>query len=173
MICKSSSFTTDRLIVSEWRLLAVSDKEMANAVSAILTPKVNQSLPEDWRGEYTEYRAAKWLEDLDQEAAILLVLDRPTNNAIGLMILFESDEKQSARSIRIGYMLAENVWGKGYATELLRGLVGWCRTMEISSIIGGVERDNIASQRVMEKNGFVVLPNVRGHEELLYELELQ
>jgi len=146
---------------------------MAKAVSAILTPRVTQSLPEEWRGEYPEDRAAKWVEDLDQEAVILLVLGRPTKNVIGLMILFESDDEQSGRSVRIGYMLAENAWGKGYATELLQGLIGWCRTMEVSSIIGGVERDNVASRRVMEKNGFVALPNALSRGELLYELRLQ
>jgi [ribosomal protein S5]-alanine N-acetyltransferase len=173
MISKSISFVTDRLIVGEWQLLSVSNKDMAKEVSAILTPRVSQSLPEDWRGEYSEDRAAKWLEDLDQEAAILLVLERPSKSAVGLTILFESDEKQSGRSIRIGYMLSENAWGKGYATELLQGLIGWCRTTDISSIIGGVERDNFASQRVMEKNGFVVLSNTQSRAELLYQLELQ
>jgi RimJ/RimL family protein N-acetyltransferase len=173
MICKSSSFVTGRLIVGEWRSLSVSGKDMAIAVSTILTPRVNQALPEAWRGEYSEARAAKWLDDLDQEATILLVLDCTTKNAIGLVVLFESDEEQPGHNVRIGYMLAENVWGKGYATELLQGFIGWCRTTEISSIIGGVERDNTASQRVMEKNGFVVLPNTQGHAELLYELEIQ
>ncbi len=173
MICKSCSYSTDRLIVGEWSLLSVSDTNMATAVQAILTPRVNQSLPEDWRGEYSEDRAAKWVEDLDQEAAVLLVMNRSTNRAIGLMTLFEDDQKQSGPCVRIGYMLAENAWGKGYASELLQGFIGWSRAMKIASIIGGVERDNIASQRVMQKNGFVVALNSEGHAELLYELDLQ
>ena len=173
MICRSSSFITDRVVVGEWRSLSVSDKDMFNAIAAILTPTATQSLPEDWRGEYSVHRAARWLENIDQEAAILLVLDRSSKNPIGLMILFESVEERSGRIVRIGSMLAESSWGNGYATELLQGFVSWCKKMEIASVIGGVERDNVASQRVMEKNGFGILPNEQSHGELLYELRLQ
>lgn len=173
MICRSSSFTTDRLVVGEWRALSFSDKDMINAVAAILTPRVTQSLPEDWRGEYSHSRAAKWLEDIDQEAATLLVLDGTTRNPIGLMILFESVEERSGHTVRIGYMLAESAWGNGYATELLQGFVNWCKNTEIASVIGGVEKDNVASQRVMVKNGFTVLANSQIHSEILYELRFQ
>lgn len=173
MICKSSNFTTDRLVVSEWRSLSVSDKDMVKAVAAILTPSVTRSLPEKWRGEYSEHRAARWLEDVDREAAILLVLDRSSKDPIGLMILFESVEERSGHIVRIGYMLTESVWGKGYATELLQGFVAWCKKTEIASVIGGVKKDHVASQRVMVKNGFGILENSQTHSELLYELRLQ
>jgi ribosomal-protein-alanine N-acetyltransferase len=146
---------------------------MAFAVASIFTPEVTQSLPENWRGEYSKDRAAKWLEDIDREAATLLVLDRSSKNPIGLMIVFEDDEQQSGRSVRVGYMLAETAWGQGYATELLNGFVAWCRTVEITSIVGGVARENVASQRVMEKNDFRRLPQSQGQEELLFKLELQ
>jgi ribosomal-protein-alanine N-acetyltransferase len=172
VICKSCSFVTDRLIVNEWHLFSVDDKYMASAIAAILTPRVTQTLPEVWRGEYSEDRAAKWLDALDREAATLLVLDRSSKNPIGLIILFENSAEHSRCRVRVGYILAETAWGKGYATELLRGLVSWCRDMRISSIVGGVEQENVASQRVMEKNGFVVLPNEQADGELLYELVL-
>lgn len=173
MIGKLSKYETDRLIVSEWHSLLASDKDMAKAVMKILTPRVTRSLPESWQGEYSEDRTARWIEERDQEAALLLVLDRSSKNPVGLMILFESDEGQSGRSIRVGYMLAEAAWGKGFATELLRGFIDWCRTVEVSSVIGGVERDNVASQRVMEKNGFAVQPRDKSDGQLLYRLDIQ
>ena len=173
MTCRSSSFITDRLVVGEWRTLSFSNKDIVNAVAAILTPRVTQSLPEEWRGKYSHSRAAKWLEDIDQEAATLLVLDRITRNPIGLMVLFESVEERSGHIVRIGYMLAESAWGNGYATELLQGFVNWCKKTEIASVIGGVEKNNVTSQRVMEKNGFRVLANPQIHSEILYELRLQ
>lgn len=42
----------------------------------------------------------------------------------------------------------------------MRGFVSWCRqfngtdTRQIASIIGGVARTNVASKRVLVKNGF-------------------
>jgi ribosomal-protein-alanine N-acetyltransferase len=173
MICKSSNFVTDRLKIGDWRSLSVSHKEMTHAVASILTPKVTQSLPAAWQGDYSADRAAKWLEDIDQEAAALLVIDRSSKNPVGIMILFECDENQRGRSIRIGYMLAETAWGQGYATELLKGFVDWCRAVDITSITGGVANDNVASQRVMEKCGFEILPSTQVDGELLYELDLR
>ena len=164
------------MLVREWRSLLSGDsmdQDLASAIVTILTPPVTQSLPEGWQGEYTIGRAARWIEEREQDAATLLVVERSSKTAIGLMFLFESDDDQSGRSVRVGYLLAESVWGQGLASELLKGFVDWCRTVEISSIVGGVERDNIASQRVLEKNGFTILPSVKDCGELVYELQFQ
>ena len=57
--------------------------------------------------------------------------------------------------VRLGYLLAEDAWGQGYASELVEGFVRWCRQHPpIASIAGGVARDNVASVRVLTKNGF-------------------
>lgn len=172
MLYKSCSFNTDRLIVKEWHALSDSDIYMAQAVVTILTPRVTQSLPEGWQGEYTVDRASRWIAERDQEGATLLVLDVASKTPIGLIILFESEEKGVGRCVRIGYMLAESAWGRGYGSELLKGFVDWCRTVDISSIIGGVARDNLASRRVLEKNGFDILAGAQNQQELIYELSL-
>lgn len=172
MLCKSCSFNTDRLIAEEWRALSGSDAYMAEAVVAILTPRVTQSLPEGWQGGYTLDRASTWIAERDQEGATLLVLDSASKSPIGLMVLFESDEEGGGRYVRLGYLLAESAWGRGYGSELLKGFVDWCRTVEVSRVIGGVARENGASRRVLEKNGFSVLPDTRNQQELIYELRL-
>ncbi len=103
----------------------------------------------------------------------MLILDRSSKKPIGLMIVFKTDDESIGRVVRIGYMLAESAWGQGIGTELLRGFIDWCKTAKVSSIIGGVERDNIASQRVMEKTGFVVQPGKASDGELFYRLDIQ
>lgn len=173
MLCKSCSFNTDRLIVEEWHALSVSELHMAQAVAMILTPRVTRSLPEGWQGEYSADRASMWVAERDQEGATLLVLDGASKAPIGLMVLFESEEEGDGRCIRIGYLLAESAWGRGYGSELLKGFIDWCRTVDISSVIGGVARENRASRRVLEKNGFSVLPGVQDQQELVYELMLR
>ena len=173
MLCKSCSFNTDRLIVKEWRALSDSDTDMVQSVITILTPRVTQSLPESWHGEYTVDRASRWIADRDQEGATLLVLDSASKTPIGLMILFESEDEGVGRCVRIGYSLAESAWGRGYGSELLKGFVDWCRTVDISSVIAGVARENRPSQRVLEKNGFDVLPGGQNQQELTYELRFE
>lgn len=54
----------------------------------------------------------------------------------------------------------------------MRGFVDWCRTVKIAALVGGVERDNIPSQRVLEKNGFVIQPTAEDHGELFFKLRL-
>jgi len=67
------------------------------------------------------------------------------------------DSKHNYYDLRFGYLLAEKVWGKGLGTELIEGLLNWCKKQgNIRSISGGVETDNIESIKVLEKTGFSV-----------------
>lgn len=163
------------MLVSEWHsasLNAATGQGLAACVTAILTPPVTQSLPEEWRGEYTVDRASRWIEERDRDGVTLLVTDRSSNQAIGLLILFESDDAKIGRSVRIGYLLSESVWGQGLASELVQGFVDWCSETEISLIIAGVERGNSASRRVLEKSGFKAVPDAPSSETLIYQVRL-
>ncbi|MCU7929543.1 MAG: GNAT family N-acetyltransferase [Candidatus Thiodiazotropha sp. (ex Codakia rugifera)] len=175
MITKSCRFETKRLLVAEWHSLSAGDwrpKELAQVVSGMLTPSVEQSLPEGWQGGYTSERAAAWINERDQEGATLLVVEQSTRLPIGMMILFESDDEALGHIVRLGYLLSETVWGRGIATELVQGFIGWCRGVAIASIVGGVERGNITSQRVLEKSGFVCDSSAGDAGELFFELRL-
>ena len=121
-----------------------------------MTEPVTRALPPGWQGPYDLERAAEWIAERDREGTTLLVTERSTRDAVGLLILFETEtEDRAGIDIRIGYLLAESAWGKGFATELIAGFVEWCRLQGgIYSITGGVALDNPASIRVLEKNGF-------------------
>jgi len=56
--------------------------------------------------------------------------------------------------IEVGYRLAPEAWGRGYATEGARAVVehGF-RTLGLARVIGLTHRDNVASQRVLLKAG--------------------
>ena len=87
----------------------------------------------------------------------MLVVDRLTQQAVGLVILIEmqSEGGTDEKEVRLGYLLAEDSWGQGMASELVEGFVSWCREQtSISSIAGGVALNNPASKRVLQKNGF-------------------
>ncbi len=102
-------------------------------------------------------RAAAWIEERDDESTTLIAIERDTERAVGLVILFEipNEEVDDGVDIRLGYLLAERDWGRGLATELVAGLVAWCRSSgRVRSIAGGVEIDNPASAQVMVKNSF-------------------
>jgi RimJ/RimL family protein N-acetyltransferase len=141
-------------------------------VAALLTPAVTAPLPEPWHGPYTEARAAAWIRDRDAEGTTLLVADQTTDEPVGLVLLHDASEPGRPTSeLRLGYLIAECRWGRGYATELVRGFVGWARGSPYDRIVAGVATDNAASRRVLEKAGFSVVPEPPG-PEIFYSIEV-
>lgn len=56
--------------------------------------------------------------------------------------------------VLMGYRLLHEHWGKGYASEAVRLMLDLAfNTHHLPYVASKVARDNIASQRVMEKNG--------------------
>lgn len=87
---------------------------------------------------------APWIADRLAESDVFAV---ETHDAlIGILLLSQHDVT------RIGYLLAENVWGKGYASELLLGLTR--ASPRPVYLRAGVEANDPASARVLEKAGF-------------------
>ncbi len=177
-ICSTCAFETERLSVKEWHALTPEDwcqHDLAAVVSAMLTPAVTQSLPESWQGSYDKERTLEWINERDEEGTTLLVVEKQSRLATGLMILFEIGNEVNIE-VRLGYLLAEPAWGQGFASELVGGFVRWCQAQSaIWKLAGGVERDNPASRRVLEKNGFQPVPSTvsQDHSEQIFELILR
>jgi ribosomal-protein-alanine N-acetyltransferase len=56
--------------------------------------------------------------------------------------------------IKVGYLFHRKFWHKGYATEVLKGLLAWAKNnINSEYIIAYADKDNKASFRVMEKCG--------------------
>lgn len=58
-------------------------------------------------------------------------------------------------STEIGYGIAENYQGHGYATEAVNAVTDWAlKQIALNCVTAEVDKDNIASVRVLEKAGF-------------------
>jgi RimJ/RimL family protein N-acetyltransferase len=58
--------------------------------------------------------------------------------------------------VELAYRLARSSWGQGLATEAARALVEYAFTVvELPRVVAVTYPDNRASQRVLEKLGFV------------------
>jgi len=160
MICQTCSFETERLLVGAWHAHAAAgglQKGLERVVANLLTAAVTRTLPPSWQGDYPLSRARAWIAERDNDGTTLLVMEKSSRQPVGLVILHEVASQQSDDGIevRLGYLLAEPVWGQGLATELVRGLVGWCRRQDgLTALAGGVDADHPASMRVLERNGF-------------------
>ena len=60
------------------------------------------------------------------------------------------------RNAKLGYTLATPAWGQGIATEACRALLHWAfRALNLHRVQSETHPDNIASNRVLEKLGFI------------------
>ena len=89
------------------------------------------------------------MKEWNEEGSTFLVIEKTTQQAVGLMILFEmqTEEGNGEAEVRLGYLLSEATWGKGIAAELVSGFVCWCRGQESmrSDVNSGHESFHAAS----------------------------
>lgn len=146
-------FRTERLTVKCWSALQADRDALARLVAelaGILTPATTAFLPPSMQIGTTS-DIATWIDGRAGESDVCTIrlLD---GTLVGLLILHVSGD-----IIRVGYLLGEAFWGRGYGTELLQGFVRWCAASGGRyQLIGGVETDNQASIRVLEKAGFAL-----------------
>lgn len=72
---------------------------------------------------------------------------------------------------QIGYYIETSVWGKGVATEAVRLALEYLRGKGYHRCFTTVLENNLASRRVLEKNGFTLLGPARP-KELTYWVKL-
>ncbi len=151
------TFETKRLRVQAWSassLPSIGTLEFREEYSPLLTPTVLKHLPEALQLSDSENAIERWLEERVAESDLLTVRDSK-GILIGLLILAQLPEQETLATVHVGYLFSEAAWGRGYATELIAGLIDWYRDTRTSVlIIGGVEKGNAASARVLQKNGF-------------------
>ena len=173
MTLTTCAFKTARLSIAGWHGDQGRNASLPDIVATIMTERVTAALPEAWQvpGGYTAEHAREWIAERDAEGPTLLVADVATGQPLGFLILLAAD---GGADVRLGYVLAEHAWGRGLASELLEGFVGWCRTRpEIASLTGGVDRSNPASARVLQKSGFVAVEEEEPvADSVLYRLQL-
>ena len=176
MVCEACDLLTERLAVKEWHSFREDEwdaEPLTDVVRRVLSERVTRSLPSAWQRVNTEARAREWIEERDREGAALLVVERSSRSPVGLLVLTEEELEGGPLEVRLGYLLVEAAWGKGLATELVRGFTEWCGEAGIDSIVGGVESDNAPSRRVLEKNGFVGVARAAGSSTQFFELRLR
>jgi RimJ/RimL family protein N-acetyltransferase len=65
--------------------------------------------------------------------------------------------RRPSSAVELGYWIARQFWGRGFATEACSALVDMARALRLPSLEGAHFIDNPASGRVLEKLGFNAL----------------
>ena len=93
------------------------------------------------------------------------MIERKDGAHIGELCFKGIDE---SGSVEIGYGIAEEHQGRGYATEAVTAAVSWALEQNaVSCVTAEVDKDNIASIRVLEKSGFELTGRI-GEEGPIY-----
>ena len=79
------------------------------------------------------------------------------NEVAGSIAKYMSEDKPE-----ITYWIGKKFWGKGIATEAVKQFL---KQIQIRPMYARVAKDNIGSNRVLEKNGFKIIGEDKGYAE--------
>lgn len=124
---------------------------------------------QNWTLPYPRERSEKVVDEI-------MAMDGPLNDDwwMGTVALADTGEvigdcaislTWNSRCSEIGYSLAREHWGHGYAVELGEALVEYLfETVGVTRVAGTLHPDNVASAMVLERLGFLF----EGHTRLSY-----
>jgi ribosomal-protein-alanine N-acetyltransferase len=91
------------------------------------------------------------------------IVDKTTFEKTGVISFYYY--KPEHKKAEVGFWLLPKFWNKGITTEVLKEVIEYCRTEKnIHRLEAFVETENIASSRVLEKNGFILEGKMRDCE---------
>lgn len=90
----------------------------------------------------------------DAECCYLIAESKATKARIGTCSFIPQED---GTSYDIAYCVHRDYWNRGYATEMARGMCDFARVQGARRMTVDVNRDNAASNRVVEKLGFTAV----------------
>nr|WP_048058324.1 GNAT family protein [Pyrococcus yayanosii] len=107
----------------------------------------------------------EWYERVRREKErhrVFGILENRSDGLVGILGLHGIDFKNGYAEL--GYFLAKEFWGKGYATEAVSLALTYAfEWINLRKVIARVYAPNKASIRVLEKNGFILVGRLREH----------
>jgi RimJ/RimL family protein N-acetyltransferase len=147
----SNELRTERLLLRPWR---ESDRLPFQQINA--DPRVMEFFPEPLTAEVSDALFARAREHFDRHGfgpfAVELIETRAFIGFIGLSI--PGFDAQFMPAVEIGWRLAFEHWGKGFATEGASAALGYAfETLRLEEVVSFTVPANRRSRRVMEKLG--------------------
>ena len=134
---------TERLVLKK---LVDADKErLVSLIGDFRVSKTLSNVPYP----YTLDDADEWLKIVDNEEFNLNIF--LNDNLIGGVGLTPAEDD----FYELGYWLGVEYWGQGYATESVMQLLNYAKSnIPCEKFKANVYKENVASRKVLEKNGF-------------------
>ncbi|MEG0291650.1 MAG: GNAT family protein [Anaerovoracaceae bacterium] len=146
---KKPQFETERLVLSRWKL--------EDAQSLFDYAKDENVGPHaGWRPHKSVNESKEIIKTIFLPNMVWKIVLKETGEVIGSIGLEPDRRREGIKSKEMGYSLAYNHWGKGYMTEAAKCIKDYAfdvLSLELLAIQTGP--DNIRSQRVIDKLGFI------------------
>lgn len=144
-------FETERLLLRQWQ---ENDKPAFAAMNA--DPKVMEFFPATLNREQSDALADRIISDINRRGwGLCAVEEKASGKFIGFVGLDEPRAQlPCSPCVEIGWRLATNAWGKGYATEAARCVLGAAfEKIKLSRVVSFTALPNLKSQAVMQRIG--------------------
>jgi RimJ/RimL family protein N-acetyltransferase len=146
----SNEFRLEHCILRPWR--RGDEPSIAHHAN---NKKVWRNLRDAFPHPYTAEHAAQWIASnlgVDPVRNFAIEVGGKAAGSIGVTPFSDV----YARSAEIGYWLAEELWGRGIATDAVRAATAYAfRSLGVLRVQAAVFAWNEASMRVLEKCGYV------------------
>lgn len=150
------SLHTDRLLLRAWR---EADREPFAALNA--DPEVMRHFPSTLTREQSDALADRIVAEFDERGHGLWAVEVPgTAPFIGFVGLHaQTFPAHFTPAVEVGWRLAREHWGHGYATEAARASVDFgFRSLGLDEIVSLTSPANVRSRAVMERLGMTREP---------------
>lgn len=142
-------FETDRLIIrstkkeeADFCLDIWLDDEMGKYLSNPPREKANDTYIK-WKENIEIYRGCHYF----------IAISKETGKYVGTCSTVPNEDKTHWD---LGYTIHKDYWRRGYATEMLKGLINFCHSNGAKKITASVAKENAGSNAVLKKLNFYV-----------------
>ncbi|GAA4272308.1 GNAT family protein [Aquimarina gracilis] len=140
----------------EFRLRSWTIDDLDNLVKYANNYKIARNLTNKFPYPYTKQDGVNFINfasNVSENRIFAIEIDGKACGGIGL----HPQSDIQCKNVEIGYWLAEPFWGRGIMTKAIKEVVAHgFANMEIDRIFARPFGSNIASQKLLEKSGFVL-----------------
>ena len=147
---KLKPIETERLILNKWTL---SDADIEGLYAFASNPNVGPNA--GWKPHADLAESRKIIENVFLPYHVWSIREKATGRVVGNIGLEPDRRREDVNSMEVGYSLAEDCWGRGYAAEAAWPVIEYAFEEKGAAAINvGHFHDNMQSKRVIEKLGF-------------------
>ena len=143
------------LISGDVKLRGFKESDIFTMAEMANNEKISRNLRDGFPHPYTLKHAEEFIRKfMDQDPVTFFAIEYKGEHVGNISLVKGKDVYR--KSAEIGYFIGEKSWNKGIATRAVNLITDYgFKHLDINRIQTGVYEHNLASQRVLEKCGFV------------------